>query len=224
MGSIRDTIEGLFKKANDTEARYKKALENKEVELLELKAELQEKEFMLKDMHKMKLLGDISESAYDTEKEKVDRLKTKVQEAEQELELIQVYKTDDIKAIHDEMEANKQEIYKEETKEIYKLQYDLQQAKLDYLKKLAEAGKAYQKAKRPNSLFENIKEKIGKKRSYDFSGAEGSLNAVSYSSSHYGVTSLRVDQQDVYDALNLGQLPSQTVYAVELGKKNGHIK
>jgi Skp family chaperone for outer membrane proteins len=98
MANLLNKFEGLFKKVTTTEEKYKQALERKQEQLIALQAELQEKEFMLKDMQKMKLLGDISEASFDAEKEKVETLRNKISEAQKELQLIETYKTEDVKA------------------------------------------------------------------------------------------------------------------------------
>ncbi|MFS0637895.1 hypothetical protein AB1K84_18490 [Mesobacillus foraminis] len=216
MANLLNIFEGLFKKASDTEERYEKALENKDAELLAVQAELQEKETMLKDMHKMKLLGDISESTYEAEKEKVEKLQKKLQEVKQELELIQVYKTDDVKAVLAEIEANNSDLNADTNKEIQKIKEEVLQAKHEYLSKLAEAGKKYNKAVNTNRRIDELKIKLGVKQTSYISDASSALQVISIG--ERGHENLTVDNTLVFDALHFGRIPSQLHEAVKKAK------
>jgi Skp family chaperone for outer membrane proteins len=103
-------MEVLFNKASQTESKYQEALEKKQLELVELQAKLQDQLFMLKDLHKMKLLGDVSEATYEAEAEKVQHLQKQVQELQKEINLIEVYQTEDIKAVIEELDAEKRKV------------------------------------------------------------------------------------------------------------------
>ena len=77
-----DKLNGLFGKVDNTEQRYEKALEQKEESLLVLQVELKDKQLEVTELHKMKLLGDISEETFDKQNEKFLALQNKFNEAQ----------------------------------------------------------------------------------------------------------------------------------------------
>ena len=81
---LLDKLNGLFTKMDNQENRYIKALELKEESLLVLQAELQDKQGEINDLLKMKLLGDITESAFDEKNKKFKLLQEKYAEAQNE--------------------------------------------------------------------------------------------------------------------------------------------
>ncbi|WP_368298548.1 hypothetical protein [Cytobacillus firmus] len=216
-----DKLNKLFNKVDETEARYQKALERKEEELITLQAELSEKEFMLKDMHKMKLLGDISEASFDAENKKVETLRNKVSAIKQELSLMESYKTEDVKAVLAELEEEHKKLSKEKNKELHILHMQLLEAKFNYLEKIAEVSAEYSKLSTPSYKLQALQQKLGLRNNIYASGAGESLNMISFES---GYISLRVEQNEVYDALAYQRFPSNLTRAVNQAKEAGVIK
>ncbi|MDF2039866.1 hypothetical protein P2R12_23270 [Cytobacillus oceanisediminis] len=211
-----DKLNKLFNKVDETEARYQKALEAKEEELLVLKAKLSEKEFMLKDMHKMMLLGDISEATFEAENKKVETLRNKVSAIKQELSLMESYKTEDVKAVLAELEEEHKKLSKEKDKELIILHMQLLEAKLNYLEKLSEVSAEYNKLSSPSYKLQALQQKLGLRNNVYASGAGEALNAISFEN---GYIPLRVEQNEVYDALAYKRVPSQLKRAVDKAKE-----
>ncbi|MEH6949628.1 hypothetical protein V7068_21825 [Bacillus sp. JJ634] len=206
-------LDKLFNKADQTEARYQKALESKEESLIALQAELSEKQFLLKDMHKMKLLGDISEAAYDKEKEVVDKLQKKVAESQKELELIQEYETEDVKSIIEELDEAKAKHRKEHNAELHALKTELLEAKLAYVEKMVEVSEKYNKLVNPERKLDALKIKAGIKKNSYVSGTHDALSMISVPNGGY--ENLRVEQKDIYDALEYQRTSSQLKLLIE---------
>lgn len=217
MTNIRKKLDGLFKKADETEGKYLQALERREEELIALQAELQEKEEMLKMMHKENLLGSISEASFDAEKSKVDTLQRKISEAQTELRLIETYKTEDVKAVLAELEATKKEYTQNERAEIHKIKEELLEAKLAYIEKMLEARKAYYRVMNPVYKIDALKGKLGLQQNHYLSDAHSALSM--YSVPNGGYENLMVNNEIVHSALYLGQRPSQLVRLVSENKK-----
>ncbi|MGG3926879.1 hypothetical protein ABET51_12850 [Metabacillus fastidiosus] len=220
--NLLNTLQGLFSKVDETESRYMKALENKEDELIELQAVVQEKETMLTDMHKAKLLGDISEEAYNTAKGEVDVVKEKLQEVQREVQLIQEYKTDDIHAVIAEIETNASEYNAKQRKEIEKMQLEMLEAKLAYVEKMAEVSERYYKAIEPASKLQELKVQLGLQVRNYTSGCHDALNF--YGTASGGHEDLYIKEKTVYDALSYGRIPYQLQKIVNQGKEKGLLK
>jgi len=197
-------LDKLFNKVDKTEASYEQAMERKQEELIQLQADLQEKEAILRDMHKETLLGSISESTYEAEKEKVEQLRHKVQEVQNELQLVETYKTEDLTSVLAEIEAEKAKYTKEQREAIAKLQADLQEAKVEYLQKLVKAREEYNSIVKPSRLLEQLKIKLGKQQNqYTVDAYEG-LGFVSNPSG--GIDTLFVEKESVHEALSYGRI------------------
>lgn len=208
MGKIRNVINGLFTKVDDTEKRYEKALEAKQEELIAVSAELAEKQAGLKDLHKMALLGDVSESTYQKEAEKVETLQKKVTEIQHEMQLIQEYKTDDVEKILYELEANNKEVTAERQKELHALQLKVLEAKRIYLQTLLESRNEYYSIVAPERKIEALKAKLGMKNRLDY--MTGAYDALSmYSVAGAGYINLEVNTKAVHDALQYSRIDSQ---------------
>lgn len=216
MSKLLDKVNGLFKKSDETEARYEKALEAKEQEVIALQADLNEKQAMLKDMHKMKLLGDISESAYDAEKVKVQKLQTKYSEANKELQLIQEYKTDDLRGVLAELEADTSKYTAEKRAEIGAIQTELLEAKQAYIEKMVEAKAKYDTIINPERKLDALKIKLGIKKNSYISDAHSALSMVSVGA---GYENLFIENPTVYNALSYGRTPTSLKRAIENSKK-----
>lgn len=215
-------FDGLFNKVDTTESRYQEALQKKEEALIELQAELQEKQMMLKDMHKMKLLGDISEATFDEYKADADKLQEKYQEAVKEVQLIKEYATEDVKTVLAELEAVKTDYSKEQNAEINKLRLELLDAKLTYLTKMKEARLKYGAIVTPEHKIEQLKIKLGLKQRHYLSGTHDAL--FQYSVPNGGYENLLIQRQEVYNALSYGNVPSQLHGIVKDAKEKGILE
>lgn len=221
MNKLFKGIEALFTKADTTEARYEQALEKKQMDLIHLQAELQEKNVMLKDMHKMKLLGDVSEEAYKTEAEKVAVLQKAVQELQKEISMIEIYQTEDITALIEELDAEKQRVFKGNQKELEKIRLELLEAKLSYLNKMQEAKARYDELANPERKLDELKIKMGIKKNSYVSDSFEALNQ--YSLVNGGYEFLRIEQNEVHDALRYGKTPEKLNKIVQEAKEKGMI-
>ncbi|QGQ47248.1 hypothetical protein [Metabacillus sediminilitoris] len=220
MSKLLNKLNGLFTKVDETEASYMKALEQKEAELLEINLELQDKQKMLTDLHKMKLLNQVSEEAFNAEKVKVDALKSKVVALQEEISLIDRYKTEDIHSVLGELEAEKGKYSKEQQAEIRRIQMELLNAKNAYLNKMVEARERYKKIAEPAFKLEQLKIKLGLQvRSYT-SGSHDTLSMVSVGEGH---ENLLVEHQTVYDALSYGRTPERLQRVVSDAREKGII-
>lgn len=202
--NLLSVFDGLFAKVDKTEASYMKAFEQKEEQLISMQSDLQEKEMMLKDMHKMKLLGEVSEDFFEGEQAKVEAFRKKYQEARSELQLIQEYKTDDVKAILEEMEQVSDEHATEYSNDIEAIKQDLLKAKREYLMKLADAGQAYNKLVAPKNKIYYLGEKVGIKKR-PASPAYDALGMIHLGHNNYD--NLQVTGQMVTDAIRMNRLP-----------------
>lgn len=207
MGKLQTVLNGLFKKAEDTSKRYEKALEEKQELLIEVSAELTEKQAGLKDLHKMALLGDVSESTYKKEAEKVEVLQNKVNQIQSEMQLMNEYKTEDIGAVLQELETNKKEVNAEVNADVTALGLELVKAKHEYLSKLVEARTKYYEINAPKTRIEALKNKLGLPNTLDYQ--TGAYEALSmFSVANGGYISLRVETKEIHDSLNYGRIDS----------------
>lgn len=200
-------MEALFLKADNTEQRYEDALEKKQVELIELQGKLQHQLIMLKDLHKMKLLGDVSEETYQAEDEKVEKLQKHVQELQKEIQLIEVYKTEDIQAIIEELDVERSKAFGKHQVEIQKIKMELLEAKLNYLKKQTEARERYNELVTPERNLDQLKIKLGIKKVSYVSDSFEALSMVSVPNG--GVENMIVQLNEVNEALRYGRTPEQ---------------
>ncbi|PWW20227.1 hypothetical protein DFO73_11641 [Cytobacillus oceanisediminis] len=223
MAKIKTVINNLLGKIETTSERYEQTLEKKQEELIETQQKLQDAQFKLKDFHKMKVLGDITEEAYEAEAVTVKALTEKIETLHKEIGLIDTYKTEDVDAVLAEIKKAQAENVGEASNEVSQIKYKMQQAKLEYLQKIAEAREEYWKAVSTENRLNNILVKLGKKNQNYLSGAYEAIGFAGYGNG-YSTTNLMVQQNEVFDALNYGRLPSPTISAVEKGKKAGYIK
>jgi Skp family chaperone for outer membrane proteins len=215
-------MENLFNKADNTEKRYEEALERKQAELVELQGNLQDQNFMLKDMHKMKLLGDVSEATYEAEAEKVQKLQKQVQELQKEVQLIEAYKTEDVKQVIEELDAERIKVNKKHQGELNKLQLELLQAKQDYLNKMLEAREKYNQLIEPTKKLDEMKIKLGLKSMSYVSDSFEAL--VQHSVPSGGYESVRVEQGEVHDALRCGRTPERLNKIITEAKEKGILE
>ena len=218
--SILKKLEGYFKKEKDSSKGYEKALEKKQEVLIKLQAELKEKEIKLKEFHKMYLLSQITEETYKQEKEVIDALKTKIADLQQDMKLIETYKDEDAKQIVADFEANRGEYSREKQAEIKKLQYELLEAKDDYISKLIEASERYDKLINPERKLQELKVKLGMQQASYVSGSHDALSLVSVGE---GYENLRVEQFELHNALQYGRKSSTLERAVKDAKEKGII-
>jgi hypothetical protein len=219
MAKVFKTLEALFKKADTQQARYQEALEKHQEQLIQLQRELQEKNMLLKDMHKMKLLGDLSEATYEAEKEKVAVLQAKVQEVQKELRLIQLYETEDIHSIIAELDAEKSKVFKGNQMELEQIKLELMESKLVYLNKLKEAHMKYNELVAPERKLDSLKIKMGIKKNSYVSGSHDALSM--YAVKTGGHENLLVQQSEVYDCLEYGRTPERLNKIVTEAKEKG---
>lgn len=216
MSKLLDKMNGLFAKSDQTQERYQKALEEKEEALIALQAELQEKQFLLKDMHKMKLLGEVSESSFEAEKAKVDKLQAKYAEAHKELELIEEYKTEDVKTVIEQLDDARTKYAKEHYKEIETIRTELLEAKLTYIEAMAEAGRKYNEIINPERKLDALKIKMGIKKNSYISDAHSALSMVSIP--YGGYENLMIDNSTVHNSLLYGKTPESLTRLIEKRK------
>ena len=93
----------------------------------------------------MHLLGDISDATYEDAKKDVDALNKKIAEIQKQISLIDSYKIEDMDAELAKIEKVKAEFNAERQNEVRKIQYELQSAKLDYLRAMDKARTDYKK-------------------------------------------------------------------------------
>jgi hypothetical protein len=200
-------LEGLFTKVDKTEASYMKALEQKEEQLLELQAELKEKELSYRDLHKMTMLGQVTQSTFEAEKVKYEQLQAKVAEVQKELTLMAEYRTEDVHAILAELEDNAGEYGKEKQKEIRAIEKELLEAKLVYIEKIIEARHKYKTIASPARKLDALKIKLGLKQTSYVSDAYEAMNLISVGNG--GHERLILEQKELHDALAYGRKPDQ---------------
>jgi hypothetical protein len=220
--NVTKVFTDLFSKAEKTSEGYEAALEKHQLKLVELQQELNEKEAMLKDLNKMKLLEQVSKETYDEELAKVKDLRSEVQEINKEMILINEYQNEDAAAIIAELDAVKTEYNQHQAGEINKLKLELIEAKYNYLVKMAEARKEYGKIINNDLKLQNMKVKHGLKNSVYISGSHDALNM--YSVPNGGYESLRVEQREIFDALEYGRVSSRLGTLVNDAKDKGILK
>ena len=178
--SIKSIISNLLNKADTTANKYEEVAEKKHAELLQLNTAIQEKTVELRDVHKMVVLGEITESQYTQMKDEVESLKKKSDELKAEIKMIETYKTEDVEDVIQSIKQNQQEFNAEQVKEINKLKDEVQQARLEYLKKLSEAGKKYNAVTKNDSRIQNLLMVAGKQKRSHVSSAFESMGYLTY--------------------------------------------
>lgn len=217
MGKVVNTINTLFKKVEETEQRYVKALENKEEALIVLQAEMQEKEKQVVEMQKMKLLGDITEETFDKMNSEYKKLQDKYEEGKHEIDLIQKYQHEDAVIILAELKEAQKEHSPLELKEIHEMQMELLDAKHTYLKKMTEMRVRYYKTVAPKNRIKQMEYKLGLKKGVYTSDSYEALHQFSVSGRGY--INLEIDNGDVHDALYSGRFDSQLTKVVSEAKE-----
>ncbi|MGM0835414.1 MAG: hypothetical protein ACQEV7_04610 [Bacillota bacterium] len=220
--AILKTLDGLFTKADNTEVRYEQAMERKQEEIIQLQLDLKEASTIHAEFHKMKLLGDIQEEVYEVEKLKVEELQKKLQEAQKELHLIEEYKTTDIKAVVEELEAERGKASQDNQKEMEKLKLELMEAKLLYLHKMKESKEKYDTLVAPTRKLDMLKIKLGIKKNSYVSDSFQALNNYSIANGGYEV--LYLEKPEIYNALAYGKIPERLEKLVQGGKDKGMLK
>jgi hypothetical protein len=220
--SVTKVFTDLFSKAEKTSEGYQAALEKHQLKLVELEAELADKEALLKDLQKMKLLEQVSEETYTEELHKVEDLRSKVAEIKHEMVLISEYQNEDAKQIIAELDTMQQEYNQQKQGQLNKLKLELLEAKYAYLSKMSEAKKEYGKIINNGLKLQNMKVQHGLKNSVYISGSHDALNM--YSVPNGGYESLRVEQREVFDALEYGRVSSQLGKLVNDAKEKGILK
>jgi hypothetical protein len=101
------------------------------------------------------------------------------------------------------------------------LKLELLEAKLIYLQKMQEAKEVYDSFIEPERKLDSLKIKLGiKKTSY----VSDSFEALSqYSVANGGYELLRVEQNDVHEALRYGKAPERLQKVVQEAKDKGII-
>ena len=207
MGKLSDKLNGLFKQVDAKEQRYEKALEQKEENLLVLQQEIQFKQIEVTDLHKMKLLGDITEETFDKQNQAFQLLQEKYNEMQKEVSLIQEYKRTDVVELLEELKATEKEHKATYYKEIQQMQMELLQAKAEYLNKLLEMKKRYDNTVEPVNNIQRLEQKLGLTQHVYTNGSHDGLNNIRVGEASY--VSLRVDANEVFEALHSGEIDSR---------------
>lgn len=215
-------IEALFTRVEQTEVRYEKALEKKQEELIQLQGELQDKQLVLKELHKETILGTISKETYEAETEKVAVLQKQVSELQKEINLITTYEKEDVLSVIEELEAEKRKVFQKHQGELKKLQMELLEAKLNYLKKQVEVRERYNQLVAPERKLDSLKIKMGIKKNSYVSDSFEALSMVSVANGGY--ENLVIQLNEVNDALRYGKTPSQLEKVVSEAKEKGIIE
>lgn len=222
MGTLLDKMSGLFKKVDATEARYEKALEEKEQSLLVLQSEIQDKQKEVTELHKMKLLGDITEETFDEKNESFLKLQAKYRQGQTEVEMIKQYKVADVTDILAELESTQKEHSAEETRAIRKLKMEALQAKEVYLKTLHDVANRYHKTTAPANKIKLMQQRLGLVKNVYIADSVESLNAISVSGGGY--VNLRVEQIEVFNSIKTGTINGEIRSALNEAKEQGLIK
>ncbi|WHY65019.1 hypothetical protein [Neobacillus sp. SuZ13] len=118
--------------------------------------------------------------------------------------MIEVYQTEDIKAVIEELDAEKSKAFVKHQDEFKKLQMELLESKQSYLKKMVEAKAKYDELVAPERKLDALKIKMGIKKNSYIGNAFETLNMVSVGA---GYEPLRIDQKEVQAALWYGKIP-----------------
>lgn len=204
MGKLADILNGLFGKVDNTEKQYEKALEKKEESILVLQAELQDKQIEITELHKMKLLGEITEETYDKQNEKFLALQNKFNEAQKEIAIIQEYKRADVTELLEELKAKHIEHKETYHEEIREMQTELLQAKAEYLNKMKLMKERYDKTVEPVNNIQRLEQKLGLKQHVYTSSSHDGLNNIRVGSESF--VNLQVNAPEIYEALQYGRI------------------
>ncbi|WP_404347484.1 hypothetical protein LG311_17830 [Sutcliffiella horikoshii] len=202
---IMKAVEGLFQKADQTEARYIEAQERKQDEILQTQLELSEATTIHKDMHKMYLLNQVSEETYEVEKLKVEALQKKLVDLQRDMQIITEYQREDVLEVIAELEAEKAKGGKEYHAEMDQLKLDLMEAKLVYLQQMKQAKEKYDVLVSPTRKIDMLKIKLGMKKNSYISDSFDALNSFSFVNG--GHESLIVTLPEVSNSLGYGRTP-----------------
>ena len=219
--NLLDKLNGLFKKADDTEARYEKALEAKELSLLVLQSEIQDKQIEITELHKMKLLGDITEETFDEKNESFLKLQEKYLQSQTEVAMIKEYKIADVKEILEELQSTQREYSASESAEVRKMKLELLEAKLTYLKKMREVATRYSKTVAPANRIQQLQYKLGLKKNVYIADTYETLSM--YSVPNGGYVNLRVENHDIHSAISTGAVNGELHRIVTEARDKGII-
>jgi len=222
MGTLLDKMSGLFKKADDTEARYEKALEDKEQSLLVLQKEIQDKQVELTDLHKMCLLGDLEQSYFDEKNDDFLKLQAKYRQGQTEVEMIKQYKVADVTEILEELQSTQKDYSASESAEVNKMKLELLEAKLNYLKKMREVATRYNKTLAPANRIKQMQYKLGLKKNVYIADTYESLSM--YSVPNGGYVNLRIENPDIHNAITTGTVNGDLKRLVTDAREKGILK
>ncbi|MFC6040119.1 hypothetical protein ACFPYN_11875 [Paenisporosarcina macmurdoensis] len=217
-----EKMSGLFKKIDEIDARYEKALQEKEQSLLVLQSEIQNKQKEVTELHKMKIFGDITESFFDEKNEAFLKLQAKYRQSQTEVEMIKQYGISDVTELMAEIETTRKEHSVEESKAIRALKVEALQAKETYLKTLHDVGIRHNKAIAPSIRFQHLQKRLGLVKNVYITDTFESLNTISVNNGGY--VNLRVEQIEVHEAIKAGTMNGDLRRVLKEARENGTLK
>lgn len=128
----------LYKQKRTTcnHSGYNNALKDAEERYKEAEAEYNAKYEEVKELHKMKVLKQITDETFKQAKEELDKQEEKVRDIGYEIEQIEGYKREDKEEVLAKLNEIKGEYNKKKQEEVRRIQLQLLKAKLEYFKKL----------------------------------------------------------------------------------------
>ncbi|WP_163971817.1 hypothetical protein [Oceanobacillus halotolerans] len=166
MKNIKEMVNELLNKVNKTTNNYEDALEAKHTELMQLQTKLAEEQDKEKHYLKMYIQKDITDETYKEQKLVVSEIKNTITSIQQEMELIEKYKTEDVEAVLEELTASKSKLNQKQQEEIQQVKVQLAEAKQAYLNQLKQVGEAYDKTVSENRKLEDVLVQFGKQKQH----------------------------------------------------------
>ncbi|MGK7380018.1 hypothetical protein ACSFXN_19555 [Planococcus sp. 1R117A] len=213
MGKLADKFNGLLNKVDTTELQYEKALERLQGELMQVDAELTAKLADTRELKKMIILGEVTLETFAVEQEKLDAIQAKKSAILENIRLTELFKTEDVDSVLEELKDTKGKYLKEEFEEISKLRIEMMEAKKAYLQTLMDVSERYQKIIAPDKKLADLLVSKGKKSNVYTQDVAEALNMFTLHSG--GVTNLQVDYPMVYQAINYKKEPHEIASALK---------
>jgi DNA repair exonuclease SbcCD ATPase subunit len=211
----------LLDKIDEIEAGYNNALKDAEERYKQAEEAYNAKYEEVKELHKMKVLKQITDETYQQVKEELDKLEEKVRDIGYEIEQIEGYKREDKEEVLAKLNEIKGEYNQKKQEEVRRIQLQLLKAKLEYLKKLIEMRKEFIEISKADYRYQQLLVDLGYKPTTYISGVFESIGTISIAGSGY--ESLDISTTDIYNALTYGRLPYQLEKAVSEAEEKGII-
>jgi DNA repair exonuclease SbcCD ATPase subunit len=220
LKNVTEEMLTLLDKIDEIEAGYNNALKDAEERYKQAEEAYNAKYEEVKELHKMKVLKQITDETYQQAKEELDKLEEKVRDIGYEIEQIEGYKREDKEEILEKLNEIKGEYSKKKQQEIRRIQYQLLKAKLDYFNKMIEMRNQFKEISEAEHRYQRLLIDLGYKPSYYGLDVFEEIGSVSVGQVY---ETLDINRSDIYNALSYGRLPYRLEKIVSDAEAKGII-